>query len=504
MAFSRLIFINKKILRLKFRVYFNNYICVALQFCEKSTSSIMKKIIPFLTLVAALSVSGFYGCKSGGSGGSSYNQKSKPATEFPNTMALKWIDMMCDQVRFQRVGPPPTARCLGYLGATMYESIHAGIPDGHTLAGQLKGLDKLPQPDPNQEYDWPTAMNNACYIVCDEGLARYMGPNTVALVNQRDKLNHIRDSIVANKDVFERSKKYGEDLGNAMIVYMKSDNYDYTRENNIYESPSRGGDPAHPERWEPTDVDKTAYEPYWGSLRPLGIDTSQLCQVFPSIKYSQDPNSDFWKFSAKLYGIDTSFSEYERMTSLYWADDPVETFTPPGHWVKIAKQQIRKHNYNLAQTAEFYCYLGIAEYDIGISLWKTKYDINRGSGVRPVTYIREVMNKPNWEPYIETPPFPEYPSGHSGFSGAATEILTKYFGDNIEFTDSTNMVIGLNPRHFKSFFDAAHEAGYSRMYGGIHFEAAILDGIQSGHCVADNVMKNIKLGSGSAPAQASK
>jgi hypothetical protein len=117
------------------------------------------------------------------------------------------------------------------------------------------------------------------------------------------------------------------------------------------------------------------------------------------------------------------------------------------------------------KTCEFFCYFGMAQYDVAIALWKVKYDINRGSGVRPITYIHEVMNKPDWEPYIETPPFPEYPSGHSGFSGAATQVLTKYFGDNVEFTDSTNEVIALNPRTFKSFYAAADEAGYSRMYG---------------------------------------
>lgn len=456
-------------------------------------------------LFIALMAGSFYGCENGGSsGGSTFNTKSKPATEFNNSLPLTWIDMLCDQVRFQRVGPPPAARALAYLGATMYESIHAGIPDGHTLQGQLAGLDKLPQPDPNLEYDWATAMNNACYIVCDEGLARYMGPNTTSLLNLHDNMNRKLDSMLNNKDVFERSKKYGEDLGNAMVEYMKTDNYDYTRENNIYESPSRGGDPAHPERWEPTDMDKTAYEPFWGKLRPLAIDTTELCEMFPTVKYSQDPNSDFYKFVAVVYGIDTSFSEYERITSLYWADDPVETFTPPGHWTKISKQQIRRHGYNMAQTAEYYCIFGISEYNVGISLWKSKYDINRGSGVRPVTYIKEVMGKPDWEPYIETPPFPEYPSGHSGFSGAATRVLTKYFGDNVAFTDSTDMVIGLNPRPFKSFYAAADEAGYSRMYGGIHFEAAIVDGIEVGHCIADNVMKNLKLGSGSGKEQASK
>jgi len=466
----------------------------------------MKKTIVAVSLSAILVAGFFSGCKMGGTSGSNelYNSKSKSATEFDNKMALAWVDILLDQVRTQRVGPPPCSRALAYLSIAMYQSVIGGIPDGHSLEGQLKDF-KVPKSDPNQEYDWPTVLNNAAYLVCDEGLARYMGPNTTALKSMVDKMNHLRDSVINNKDVFERSKQYGNDLGNAVIDYMKTDNYDYTRENNIYESPSRGGDPAHPERWEPTDVTKTAYEPFWGTLRPLGIDTSELCQMFPTIKYSQDPSSDFYKFAVKLYGIDTSFSEYNRITSLYWSDDPIETFTPPGHWTKIAKQQVRHHNFNLAQTCEFFCYFEMAEYNASISMWKTKYDVNRGSGVRPKTYIAEVLNKPDWEPYIETPPFPEYPSGHSGFSGAATEVLTKYFGDNVQFTDSTDMIIGLNPRTYKSFYDASKEAGYSRMYGGIHFEAAILDGITLGRCVADNVMKNIKLGSGSpGPQQAMK
>src|SRR4030095_4235326 len=160
------------------------------------------------------------------------------------------------------------------------------------------------------------------------------------------------------------------------------------------------------------------------------------------------------------------------ITSLYWADDAVETYTPPGHWMKIAKQQVLKSKYNLAQTAELYCYLGMAEFNAGIAVWNIKYRTNL---VRPKTYINEVLTKPDWEPYLETPPFPEYPSGHSGFSGAASEVLTKFFGDNVEFVDSTNVMIALNPRKFKSFKAAADEAAWSRMYGGIHYEAAIKD-----------------------------
>jgi len=451
----------------------------------------MKKTLFVLTLCSVLMASFITGCNnSGSSSGDIYNSKSKPATEIDNSVALQWMDLLLDQVKFQRVGPPPAARAMAYFGAAMYQSVVPGIQGGHSLEGQLKDLKDLPKSDPNLEYDWLTVMNNCLYLVVDEGLARYTGPNTPNMNILRDKINHVRDSILANPDVFNRSKEYGDALGNAFIAYMTTDNYDYTRENNIFESPSRA---EHPDYWEPTDVNQTPFEPFWGTLRPMGIDTNEFCIMNPTIPYSQDLNSDFYKFCEKLYGIDTSFSEYNRITSLYWADDVAETFTPPGHWMKIAKQQIRNHNFNLAQTAELYAYFGMSVYNASISMWKIKYATNL---VRPKTYVNEVLNKPDWEPYIETPPFPEYPSGHSGFSGAACSVLNHYFGENVEFTDSTNMLIGLHPRHFKSFDAAAEEAAWSRMYGGIHYEAAIKDAAILGRCIAGNVMKNIKLGSG--------
>ena len=147
--------------------------------CFRKITALMKKTFIALALVATLAAGAWYGCKNMGSSSSSndlYNTKSKPATEFPNKMAIAWMDLLCDQVRFQRVGPPPAARAMGYLGVAMYQSVVPGIPDGHSLEGQLKDLKNLPKPDNDKEYDWPTVLNNSSYVVCDQGLARYMDP----------------------------------------------------------------------------------------------------------------------------------------------------------------------------------------------------------------------------------------------------------------------------------------------------------------------------------------
>ena len=102
--------------------------------------------------------------------------------------------------------------------------------------------------------------------------------------------------------------------------------------------------------------------------------------------------------------------------------------------------------------------------------------------MRPITYIRRVID-PAFETIVNTPPFPEYPSGHSTQSAAAAAVLTAVFGDDFAFDDNTDEADGLKPRSFPSFSAAADEAGISRLYGGIHYRAAIDKGLEQGRCI---------------------
>jgi membrane-associated phospholipid phosphatase len=128
--------------------------------------------------------------------------------------------------------------------------------------------------------------------------------------------------------------------------------------------------------------------------------------------------------------------------------------------------------------------------DAFISGWSLKYEVNL---IRPVTYI-QLYQRRNWEPYIQTPPFPEYPSGHSVASGAAAEVLTTMFGQ-VAFIDRTPILNGHEnmQRSFTSFEAAASEAAISRMYGGIHYRAAIENGLRQGRCVGQSMLNNIRL-----------
>jgi membrane-associated phospholipid phosphatase len=99
----------------------------------------------------------------------------------------------------------------------------------------------------------------------------------------------------------------------------------------------------------------------------------------------------------------------------------------------------------------------------------------------------------NWKPILQTPPFPEYSSGHSVVSGSAATILTDIFGENFSFLDDTELPYGLPIRSFASFNEAAAEAAISRMYGGIHYRVAIETGLQQGIEVGELVVDKLAM-----------
>lgn len=128
------------------------------------------------------------------------------------------------------------------------------------------------------------------------------------------------------------------------------------------------------------------------------------------------------------------------------------------------------------RTAGAYALTAIALYDGFIACWDEKY---RTSYIRPVTVINDTFD-PEWMPFLQTPPFPEFPSGHSTITAAAAVVLTKLYGDNFAFQDTSDLrYIGMQ-RHFNSFNEAAAEASISRVYGGIHYRFSVDAGAEIG------------------------
>jgi membrane-associated phospholipid phosphatase len=232
-----------------------------------------------------------------------------------------------------------------------------------------------------------------------------------------------------------------------------------------------------------------ANEPYWGRVRPFLLKTWNECPVADPPPYSTDTASVRYRDARLVYEIGRSLTAEQRAIALYWADNAGETGTPSGHWVSIASEMVSQQKLSAGAAARLFVLTAIAQADAFIAAWGYKYQF---STIRPRTYIRRVIDK-DWEPLIPTPPFPEYPAGHSTQSVAAATAIISMLGD-LPFEDSTGLAIGPGVRRFPSFSQAAIEAGESRIYGGIHFESGNAAGRTIGECIGKKTADRLGAG----------
>ncbi|MFN3607376.1 MAG: vanadium-dependent haloperoxidase, partial [Cypionkella sp.] len=204
------------------------------------------------------------------------------------------------------------------------------------------------------------------------------------------------------------------------------------------------------------------------------------CAIADHPDYSEDPASDFYAEAMVVYQTSKSLTPDQIAIARFWSDDPMLSPTPPGHWLSIALQIISRDGLDALRSADLLARLGVAMADAFIGCWWAKYEYDL---IRPITYIRRVID-PNWEPLLITPPFPEFPSGHSTLSGASAALLTSVFGAGFAFSDATHVEDNLPERSYPDFWTAATEAANSRLYGGIHFPSANANGLEQGRCIA--------------------
>ncbi|MFM8909728.1 MAG: vanadium-dependent haloperoxidase, partial [Gemmatimonadota bacterium] len=220
-------------------------------------------------------------------------------------------------------------------------------------------------------------------------------------------------------------------------------------------------------------------EPYWGTVRPFITVPDAVCTIAPPPTYSERPGSPFHAMGRVFYDSVRALSEEKKQIALFWADNPVATGTPGFHWISVVNQMIARRALTAPQAAELYALTAIAIHDAFIATWAEKY---RSMVVRPVAYVQRVFD-PAYRTVIPTPPFPEYPSGHSVQSAAAVRVLIDLLGDTISYVDSSQVDVGQSARPFASFSAAREEVAWSRVWAGVHYLPAVLDGISLGECI---------------------
>jgi hypothetical protein len=412
-----------------------------------------------------------------------YNQSpSIPASQIDADYALEWMDIEYRIIADQHNdSPPPPSRLYAYTCVTIYESVAPGIPQSRSLSGQLNEMPVMPQVNQSLEYDWPSviaaAVKPVLYAAYDT-----LYPGSVVLVE-----NHYNDVLaerrtILNEEIINRSIEHGLAISEKIKEWISTDGYDQTR-NMTYIPPPRTENPAN---WEPINPGDRANEPYWGTLRPFVVrNPEQFFIAMPG--FSIDTSSRIYQDARELIEIKNNLTTEHKQIANFW-NDKIRTGTPSGHWVSIMSQIARQLGLKLDGVAKMYAYMGPMMADGFIVCWKAKYHYNL---LRPQSYIRDYIDV-NWNPFLITPPFPAYPSGHSSLSGGCAEIMTELFGD-VQFTDYTHQQIGYPPRSFTTFSEVAEEAAYSRLYGGIHYRFDSDNGLQSGHILGRWILNNIRL-----------
>jgi hypothetical protein len=253
--------------------------------------------------------------------------------------------------------------------------------------------------------------------------------------------------------------------------------------------------------WEPTPPDyMTGAEPHWSRIRPFVLaSASEFRPDSLPAPFSTDKNSEFYKYAEELVNACSRLDSNQQSMLAFWDDNPgvssvyghmkhiKKKMTPGGHWMAITSKVITDKNLSMAAASELLAATAIAISDGFIACWEAKYHFQT---LRPITYVHRHITT-NWQPILQTPPFPEFPSGHATISAAAATVLTGYIGSGYAYTDSTEVRYGLPVRSFPSFMDAATECAASRFYGGIHFMPSNLAGTEIGKKVGSLVLNKI-------------
>ncbi len=402
----------------------------------------------------------------------------------PGAILRDWYYLMNELVRHTATYSPPVAsRAFGYLGVTVFEASVGGSDKLVSLVGQLHELEAVPAREAGAVYDETVVISAAL----SDAIIYYFGntgPTGLRSIGNAQKKWRARAIDGVPEDVVERSEAFGKAMAASIFEWSKGDggaaitNMGFPLE---HELPEGDG------KWVPTSLIRQQQYPLlpgWGDIRTFASPSGAACATPGNPEYSTEPDSQFYKEALEVYEVVKAATPEQMAIARFWSDDPMLSMTPPGHWVSIALQVAHRANLGLEDNVDLLARMGIAMSDAFVGCWHEKFEYNL---VRPITYVRKNID-PKWEPILNTPPFPEYPSGHSTVSGAMDAVLTAFFGDNFAFEDHTGSPDGRSPRVFTSFREAAEEAGISRLYGGIHFRAAIVDGLEQGRCIAQHAI----------------
>lgn len=410
-----------------------------------------------------------------------------PQTTVEVQMLNEAVRKVTDVIVHDVFTPPVASRIYAYSTITAYEIMQVESITYDSYAGKLNQL--FISPPPQHEIIIPLASVAGLFYTA-KGL----------LFSEQmieEHLNNITLKYYPDTDslLIAHSLAHGKAVAQHILEWAADDNYKSTRSYNRYTLLDK------PWAWEPTPPDYAdGIEPHWKYIRPFTLDSAAQFKPVPPTSFTTEKNSPFYNEALEVYDISQTLSEEQKLSVQFWDDNPFTTYyvghmqyahkkiTPGGHWIDITREAITTSGCDMVKAAYAYSVVSIAMADGFISCWDEKY---RSNLLRPETYINRFIDQ-QWRPYLQTPPFPEYTSGHSVISAAAATVLTSLFGEAFSFTDGIETEYDLPAKTFDSFYDAANDAAYSRLYGGIHYRRGVEVGVIQGESVGKWVLNKLE------------
>ena len=404
------------------------------------------------------------------------------------------MQQLTDVIVYDIFSPPVASRVYAYPTVAAYSIMQKTYPEKYSsLKGQLTDFPGIT--DINDPNIIPNLSAIHAFLVVGK-----------ALIFSENKIDEYRENLYAElkdlglpKKQFDKSIEYGEIVATEILNWADTDFYKQTR---TYPKYTIQQDDKY---WKPTPPDyMEGIEPHWNKIRPMVLPFADIFNPPPPLKIDMDTNSKFYNELMEVYEVGKQVTEdnndsEEAKIAAFWDCNPyvshhkghamfaTKKITPGGHWIGITKIATEIAEDSFDEAINSYLQVSVALFEGFISCWDTKWNT---LVVRPETLINQYLDE-EWLPKLQTPPFPEYTSGHSVISKASAVVLTKIYGDNFSFDDTTEVKYGLPVRSFNSFMHAADEAAISRLYGGIHYRMAIEYGVEQGKKVGDYISQNL-------------
>jgi hypothetical protein len=403
----------------------------------------------------------------------------------------KITGQLTDVITYDIFTPPVASRIYAYSHLAAFETMARGDSSYTSLKGQLKGFAEVPNPEAGKAIDYPYA-----------ALLAFMEVGRT-LTFSKDMTDKIVDSLkmLANNhgmpaDMKQNSEAYGVAVAKAILAWSKKDNYAQTRSAAKYTVPNDEG------KWVPTPPGYfQAVEPQWKTIRTIALDSCNQFAPPAPCAFGKDSTCAFYKMARQVQDTANNLTEEQKAIASFWDCNgfklnvvghtmyATKAMTPGGHWMGITGIICQNEQADFSKTVYSYTTVAFGVMDAFIACWDAKYTFNL---VRPETVINKYIDA-NWKPFLQTPPFPEYTSGHSIISTAAATILEHIYGQQTAFRDSTERSWGFADRTFNSPRQAADEAGMSRFYGGIHYRPSIFVARDQGIKVGNYILSKLNM-----------